>query len=374
MEYDWGVRVLVVNAGSSSVKLRVLGDDDEVADRLDLGPPDDRLAPALDEFVEQAGRIDVAGHRVVHGGERYTGPVLVDDSTRRGLEELNTLAPLHNPPAVAALDALRQLRPELPNVACFDTSFHSQLPPEASRYALPAAWVERWRIRRYGFHGLSCEWATQQAGRMTGRPIADLRLVVCHLGGGASVTAVAGGRSVDTTMGFTPVEGLVMATRSGDVDPGALVWMLRQGLGVDELDRGLEQEAGLLGLSATAPATSDMHALVDMRAKGSAPAASAVEVYLHRLRAKIAAMVAAMDGVDVLIFTGGVGEHSGVVRSDTCRRLRWIGVQIDEIANGRVTDEDTDVTAAGAAVQTLVIHAREDLVIARSSRRLVDQE
>lgn len=365
------MRILVVNAGSSSVKLRIIEDNDEVTAWVDLGPPDNQLPPALDDFVAQVGHVDVAGHRVVHGGDSYTEPVLVDEATRLGLEELNALAPLHNPPALAALDVLRRRRPELPNVACFDTSFHSQLPPEAARYALPAAWVERWRIHRYGFHGLSCEWATQQASRMIGRPIADLRLVVCHLGGGASVTAVAGGLSVDTTMGFTPVEGLVMATRSGDVDPGALVWMLRQGLGVDELDRGLQHESGLLGLSGKALATSDMATLIELRATGSVPAASAVDVYLHRLRAKIAAMVAAMDGVDGLVFTGGVGEHSGVVRSDTCRRLYWMGVQIDETANARAADEDTDLSAAGAPVRTLAIHAREDLVIARSCRRLL---
>lgn len=367
------MRVLVVNAGSSSTKLRIIeerADDATTVDAADLGAPGEDLGERLGEFLHHAGAVDVAGHRVVHGGADFRAPVLVDADVRRRLGELGDLAPLHNPPAIAGIDALVAARPGLANVACFDTSFHLGMPPEATRYALPAAWAQRWPVRRYGFHGLSCEWATRRAAAMLGRPVSQLRLVVCHLGGGASVTAVERGRSVDTTMGFTPLEGLVMATRSGDVDAGALVWMLRRGLDLDELDRGLEHEAGLMGLSGGV--TGDMQVLLARAASGDGAAAGAVAAYLHRLRAKVAAMAAAMGGLDGLVFTGGVGEHAASIRADTCRDLAWIGVSIDEAANAATGDDDVEVSSPGAAVRTLVIHAREDLVVADACRRLMD--
>lgn len=366
------MRVLVVNAGSSSTKLRLIeegADHATTVDAADLGAPGEDLGERVGEFLDHAGAVDVAGHRVVHGGADFRGPVLVDDAVRRRLGELDDLAPLHNPPALAGIDALVAARPAMPNVACFDTSFHLGMPPEAARYALPAAWAQRWPVRRYGFHGLSCEWATRRAAAMLGRPASQLRLVVCHLGGGASVTAVEHGRSVDTTMGFTPLEGLVMATRSGDVDPGALVWMLRRGLDLDELDRGLEHEAGLLGLSGGV--TGDMRVLLQHADASDEAAAGAVAAYLHRLRAKVAAMAAAMGGLDALAFTGGVGEHAPSIRAGTCRALAWAGVAIDEDRNAAAGDDDVELSAPGAAVRTLVIHAREELVVADACRRLM---
>ncbi len=248
--------MLVVNAGSTSVKLRLVEPDDTIGRREDLGPPDSGLEEEVDRFLADAGAVDAVGHRVVHGGPRFHRPVIVDDAMRAELESLSDLAPLHNPPALQAIDALLRAAPGIPSVACFDTAFHSRLPEEARRYALPADWVERWGIRRYGFHGLSCEWSLRRAASILGRDPASLRLAVCHLGGGASVTAVAGGRSVDTTMGFTPTEGLVMATRSGDVDPGAIAWMAERGLSGGELMDGLEHRSGLLGL--TGGRTGDM--------------------------------------------------------------------------------------------------------------------
>jgi acetate kinase len=357
------VRVLVVNAGSQSVKLRVIGDGDEELAATDLGPPDEKLASQLARFLDDAGEVDVAGHRVVHGGELFTEAVIVDDRVRVALEHVSELAPLHDPPAIAALDVVRRTRPAVPSVACFDTAFHAGLPAEARVYAVP----EGWGIRRFGFHGLSCAWATPRAAALLGRPTEQLRLVVCHLGGGASVTAIAGGRSVDTTMGFTPLEGLVMATRSGDVDPGALLWLIEHGHRAESVLDDLEHRSGLWALSGGA--TSDMRELLERRHAGDEPSRLAVAVYVHRLRAKIAAMAAATGGTDAVVFTGGVGEGSAAIRAETVDGLGWMGVAVDERADG---EGDRDVSVSDAAVRTLVIHAREDLQIAAECRRLLE--
>jgi acetate kinase len=364
------VRVLVVNSGSKSVKLRLVDSVDLVPTSADLGSPDEDTIDQLAAFVAAAGAINAVGHRVVHGGSRFTEPVVVTDGVRRDLEALNDLAPLHNPPALAGIDAARRLLPGTPSVACFDTAFHAGLPPASYTYAIPADWVTRWGIRRYGFHGLSCAWAVGRAIAMVPGRNHPLRVVVCHLGGGASVTAVDAGRSVDTTMGFTPLEGLVMATRCGDLDPGALLWALQHGVSDEEASQDLERRSGLLGLSGGL--SSDMRVVLDARARGDEAAAVAVSTYVHRLRAKIAAMAAATAGFDVLVFTGGVGENSATIRSDTCGGLGWMGVAIDEVANEGVREADVDISASGAAVRTLVVHAREELEIAAQCRRLLD--
>jgi acetate kinase len=363
------MRVLVVNAGSRSVKLRLVGDADDVLASTDLGPPDEDVLGHLKDFTSNAGSIDAVGHRVVHGGTTFTEPTVVSEDVRRHLEELNDLAPLHNPPALAGIDAARRLLPDVPSVACFDTAFHAGLPPASSTYALPSDWVTRWGIRRYGFHGLSCAWAVRRAASMLPAAKDPLRLILCHLGGGASVTASSGGRSVDTTMGFTPLEGLVMATRSGDLDPGALLWVMQHGLSADDALDDLERRSGLLGLSGGR--SSDMRVLLEARARGDDAAALAVTVYVHRLRARIAAMAAATGGADALVFTGGVGENSPPIRSETCRELRWMGVALDERANTGADQVDADLSAAGASVRTLVVHAREELEIASQCRRLL---
>lgn len=364
------MRVLVVNAGSTSVKLRLVEPDDGIGGRENLGPPGAGLEDELDRFLSEAGPVEAVGHRIVHGGPRFQHPVLVDDATREELDALGDLAPLHNPPALQAMDALRKAAPGVPTVACFDTSFHARMPEESRRYALPAEWVERWGIRRYGFHGLSCEWSLRRAASMLGRDPGSLRLAVCHLGGGASVTAVAAGRSVDTTMGFTPTEGLVMATRSGDVDPGAVAWVAERGLSGSEIMDGLEHRSGLLGL--TGGRTGDMKDLLDARAAGDPVAAGALAVYLHRLRAEIAAMAASAGGLDALVFTGGVGERGTAIRAETCDALAWMGVAVDPEANrADGGDADADISAGSAAVRTLVIQAREEVVVADHCRRLL---
>jgi acetate kinase len=346
------VRVLVVNAGSSSLKLRLLGSDDELLGARDLAPGDD-VAAALDAL----GEADAAGHRIVHGGERFSAPTVIDDDVVSALEALTALAPLHQPKSLAGLAAVREARPGLPEVACFDTAFHAGLPAAAATYALPAAWRERWPLRRYGFHGLSHAWASRRAG--------PGRVVTCHLGAGASLAAVRDGRSVDTTMGFTPLEGLVMATRSGSVDPGLLLWLLeRTGMTGRELAEALEHDSGLHGIAGTA----DMREVLAASGRGEAGAVLALDVYIHRLRAGIAAMAAALGGLDVLVFTGGVGERAPEIRGRAAEGLGFLGVAVDTERNAAGAEE---ITAVGAAARTLVVEAREDLEIARGVRAAV---
>jgi acetate kinase len=361
------VRTLVVNAGSRSLKLRVVEAEQAVL-TSDLEPEVEGLTNGLREFAGRAGRVDAVGHRVVHGGPHFSRAVVIDDEVRATLATVSELAPLHNPPALAGIDACRQLLPGVPSVACFDTAFHAGLPAEASTYAIPADWTQRWGIRRYGFHGLSCAWCVLQTAELTGLPADRLRLVVCHLGGGASVTAISGGRSVDTTMGFTPLEGLVMATRCGDLDAGALLWVVQHGLTPDTALDDLEHRSGLLGLSGGR--STDPRDLLAARAGGDEQASLAISVYIHRLRAKIGAMAAATSGLDALVFTGGVGENSDTIRAETCAGLDWLGVGISDSAN-RADAGDRDISAAGARVRTLVVHAKEELQIASECERLL---
>ena len=281
------------------------------------------------------------------------------------LRALSDLAPLHQEASIAALCAAMTGIPDLPHVACFDTAFHASIPAAAATYALPAAWRDRWPLRRFGFHGLSHAYATRRAAELLGRPPEELRLVTAHLGAGASLAAVSAGRSVDTTMGFTPLEGLVMATRSGSVDPGLALWLLqRGGLSVDELARGLEHEAGLFGLAGTA----DMRELLAAADAGSDRARLARDVYVHRLRGAIAAMTAAMDGLDALVFTGGVGENAPAIRELAVQGLAFIGLEID---SGRNADGlgDREIGRDGAvSARILVVASREEAEIARGVR------
>jgi acetate kinase len=363
------VRVLVVNAGSSSLKLTLIGGDDATLAQRELAAPratvqEAELRRALDDGL---GDADAVGHRIVHGGERYRDAVLIDAGVEAALRELTELAPLHQPKSLAALDSVSRALPELPAVACFDTAFHATLPLAAATYALPAAWRERWRLRRYGFHGLSHAWVARRAPALLDRPAAGLRIVSCHLGAGASLCAIADGRSIDTTMGFTPLEGLVMATRSGSVDPGLLLWLLeRSGLSERELAAALEHESGLKGLSGSA----DMRELLARADDGDVVACSALDVYLHRLRAAIAAMTAALGGLDALVFTGGVGEHAAAVRARAVEGVGFLGAGIDAVRN-REAAGDAEISGQTATARTLVVTSREDLEIARQVRDLL---
>jgi acetate kinase len=362
------MRVLVVNAGSSSLKLRVLDPDDSVVASLDL-PADQGHADiaAIDEAARGVGGIDAVGHRIVHGGTVFTGAVRIDRGVEAQLRELTDLAPLHQPKSLAALDAVSGLLPDLPAVACFDTAFHAHMPAAAATYAVPVEWRERWGVRRYGFHGLSHAYASRRAAQMLGRPQDGLRVVTCHLGAGASLCAVLDGRSVDTTMGFTPLEGLVMATRSGTVDPGLVLWLLQHaGLAHEELADALERRSGLLALAGT----SDMREVLAAAGDHDADAVIALEVYVQRLRAGVASMAAAMGGLNALVFTGGVGENAPALRELAAEGLAFLGVELDAGRNGTARP-DAEIGTQGAAVRTLVITAREDLEIAREVRQVL---
>jgi acetate kinase len=332
------VRVLTVNAGSSSLKLALVADGRRGADEelpVHEGEVD---ADGLAAFA--AAGFDASSHRLVHGGPRFTAATVVEDDVRAALGELVDLAPLHTRTALRALDAVRALDRERPAVACFDTSFHSSLPVAAHTYAVPWEWIERWGLRRYGFHGLNHGYVARRAAELLGRPLAELRLVSCHLGAGASLCAIVGGRSVDTTMGFTPLDGLVMATRPGLLDPGMLIWLQRHaGMTADELDDALEHRAGLAGLSG---GSGDMRELLAAADGGDARARLAYDVYIHRLRGQLAAMVAAAGRIDALIFTAGVGEHSRRVRADATNGLVALGdAEVLVIAAG----EDLELAA-----------------------------
>jgi acetate kinase len=346
-------RVLTVNAGSSSLKLRLLDHDDSL-----LAEPG-----GLDE-LGSLPEPDAVGHRVVHGGPDFTGPVLIDRDVDRRIRALTELAPLHQPKSIEGIDAVRERLPGLPEVACFDTAFHAGLPAAAATYALPAGWREAYGLRRYGFHGLSHAYASRRAGDLIGADHRRLRIVVCHLGAGASLCAVAGGRSVDTTMGFTPLEGLVMATRSGSVDPGLLTWLQRAaGVCPRDLAEALERRSGLLALSGSA----DMREIL---AREDDAARLALGVYVHRLRAGIAAMAAALGGLDVLAFTGGVGEHAPEVRRRAVEGLGFLGVALDPERNAAIVADGEIGRSFSPGVRVLVVTAREDLEIAAGTRRV----
>jgi acetate kinase len=363
------VQVLVVNPGSSSLKLSVLNPADKVVDARDVPSVEGRAEiEEIERFVARAPAVAAAGVRLVHGGASFRQSTLVDGGVLERLERVADLAPLHNPPALAALGALRRLRPGLPLAACFDTAFFAGLPPAAATYALPRRWIDEWGIRRFGFHGLSHAYASRRAAQLLERPHDQLRLATCHLGAGASLAAVAGGAPVDTTMGFTPLDGLVMATRSGSVDPGVLIWVQRHGgLSLDDVEVALDRESGLLGLSGT---SGDMRQVLETADRGDERAQLALAVYIHRLRAAVAGMAAAMGGLDAIVFTGGVGENSAPVREQTCAALGFLGVTLDPGRNAEKVSTDRDIAADGSHTRVLVVGSREDREIAREVRRL----
>ncbi|MHB8319901.1 MAG: acetate/propionate family kinase [Acidimicrobiales bacterium] len=365
------MRTLVVNAGSSSLKLRVLDDQNTLLFGVDLPAAHGRAdATALADALASCDGIDAVGHRIVHGGTEFTGPVRVDDGVIAKLRALSDLAPLHQPASLAALDMTSKALPGVAAVACFDTAFHAAMPAEAATYALPAEWRRRFGLRRYGFHGLSHSYAARRTATLLARPIEELRIVTCHLGAGASLAAVDRGRSVDTTMGFTPLDGLVMATRAGSLDPGLVLWLEEHvGTPAGELASTFEQRSGLFGLAGTA----DMRAVVDRAKKGDLNARLAFDVYEHRLRAGVAAMVAAMRGMDALVFTGGVGERSSVVREHAVGGLAFLGVHLDEAANAQC-ETDRTISASDSHVPVFVVAAREDLEIARETRAVLTSD
>ncbi len=332
----------------------------------------DAVARLLPEVVRSAGGIEAVGHRVVHGGERFAAPVRIDAEVLSGIEALGALAPLHNPVQARAVRVAQQLFPGVPQVAVFDTAFYARLPLRARTYALPADLAGRHGIRRHGFHGISHAFVARRAAAHLGRPLSELRLVTCHLGGGASITAIDGGRAVETSMGMTPVEGLVMGTRSGDVDPGALVHILRvDDIGAAVLSEILNRRSGLLGLAGTA----DMRDLETRAAEGDEAARLAIEVFCHRLRKYLGAYVAVLGGVDAAVFTAGIGEGSALVRHRAASGLGLLGFGLDDERNrrARVSAERpvAEISSDDSPVRLLVVHTDEALAVAEEVARLL---
>lgn len=384
------MRVLVLNCGSSSVKMALIdpasrqrlfrGQVERIGQeggmegeaRWGDGPETRELLPPGDygtairwlaERLDPALPPDAVGHRVVHGGEAYVGPVIVDDAVAADLERLSRLAPLHNPPNLAGIRAARELFPRLPQVAVFDTAFHASLPERAFRYALPERFYRELGVRRYGFHGLSHRYVAERVAAILGR--ADLRLVSLHLGAGCSAAAIAGGRSLDTSMGMTPLEGLVMGTRCGDLDPAIpLLLQTQAGVSPEAVDRILNHESGLRAL---ADGRQDMREVLAAMRAGDPAACLAFDLFCYRVRKYVGAYAAALGGLDVLAFTAGIGENSAEVRAAVCSELGFLGVRLDPARNRETREDEREIGAADAPVRVLVIPTDEEWVIARDT-------
>ncbi|MDX2096406.1 MAG: acetate kinase [Leptolyngbyaceae cyanobacterium bins.59] len=321
------------------------------------------------QVIQHPGEIGMVGHRVVHGGSEYQQPTRITPAVKEAIDRLAVFAPSHNPVNLEGIEITEQiLGSEIPQVAVFDTAFHRQMPLAATVYPIPYEYFEQ-GIRRYGFHGISHEYCAHRAATLLGRDLASLRLIICHLGNGCSLSAVKGGVSVDTTMGFTPLEGLMMGSRSGSIDPGILIHWLRQGkYSVDDLDRMLNKASGLKGVSGVG---SDLRQIEGAVAKGDPQAILAVDVFIHRLRSCMGSMLASLGGLDALVFTAGIGENSPEVRSTACEGFAFLGLQVDPAKNGR-SSEDQDIATPDSAVRVLVIHTQEDWAIAQACWKLMN--
>ena len=389
--------VLVINSGSSSVKYRlydiasgsavthgVAARIGEVGSYLEIHGTDGGtrrtqqvvathaqalelilaalVRPAPGAPLASLAEIGAVGHRAVHGGDAFVESVQITDDVIAEMERCVPLAPLHNPPNLMGMREARRLLPGVPQVAVFDTAFHQSMPPEAYTYALPGRWRREHHLRRYGFHGTSYRYVCGRAGAMLARPLSELRMVVCHLGNGCSMVAVKHGRAVDTSMGFTPMEGLVMGTRSGDVDPG-IVLHLTRGLQMTaaEVDHLLNQESGLLGLSEV---SNDMRVITERAEAGDEGCRLALDVFTYRARKYVGAYAAAMGGIDTLVFTGGIGENSATVRHMVCTRLAFLGIALDDTANRSACGVEADISGPGASVRVLVVPTDEERMIA----------
>ncbi|HUA45570.1 MAG TPA: acetate kinase [Solirubrobacteraceae bacterium] len=359
--------------GSSAAGLRVNGPGRDGAEEPLPGGTHGTVVARVLELVGEAERDGMhligAGHRVVHGGERFAASVLVDDGVIATVRSLSHLAPLHNPANLAGIEAVREVLPGLPQVAVFDTAFHQTMPPHAFRYAVPDEWYTRYGVRRYGFHGTSHRFVSEQAATLLGRPVDQLRLITAHLGNGCSATAVRDGLSVDTTMGLTPLDGLVMGTRSGDVDPGLIAYLAdRTGMDLGSLTRVLNTESGLRGLSGV---SNDMRAVVAEAADGNERARLALDVFAHRLSKAIAGLVVGLGRLDALVFTGGIGENSPVVRSMVLGQLGFLGLTEDAQANARHGQDTAGRISVAGPVVALVVPTDEELIIARDTARVI---
>ena len=367
-------RIFVVNSGSSSIKYQLIdGATEEAVTRgliERIGEPGSDVADhgagmrrVLDTLGGRGGIVAV-GHRVVHGGSLFDRATVITDEVEAQIAELSALAPLHNPANLLGIRAARLALPNVPHVAVFDTAFHQTLPPAAYTYAIDVTLAEKYGVRRYGFHGTSHKYVSEQAARFLGRPLGELKTIVLHLGNGASVAAIDGGVSVETSMGMTPLEGLVMGTRSGDIDPAALIHLHRQaGLDFDDLDTLLNRRSGLLGLTGNG----DMRDVQEAASRGDEVAEAALAVYRHRVRRYIGAYIAHLGGLDALVFTAGVGENNALLRRKVLAGLEFLGIEVDIDRNSLASKLARYISPAGAPVAVLVIPTNEELEIARQS-------
>ncbi len=396
------MNVLVINAGSSSLKYQLLNPDTQeilakgLCERIgidgkftykptgktavkaaDVAMPthSEAIQTVLNALVDKdngvigsMAEIDAVGHRVVHGGEKFAKSVLITDEVMAAIEECNPLAPLHNPANIIGIRACQKLMPNTPMVAVFDTAFHQTMPPVAYTYALPYEYYEQDKVRRYGFHGTSHKYVAQRAAAMLGKPIEELKLISCHLGNGSSITAINGGKSVDTSMGFTPLAGLPMGTRAGDLDAGILQYLMnKHGMNIDEMLNVLNKKSGVEGISAI---SSDFRDLESAEAQGNQRAELALRVFDYSVKKYIGAYAAAMGGVDAVIFTAGVGENGPETRESACAGLEFLGIKIDP-EKDKVRGKEMDVSADDAKVRVLVIPTNEELMIAMDTAAIV---
>lgn len=397
------MKVLVINAGSSSLKFQLYDMTDESVlakgkvERIGMesailtfepaGKPEVRevreilehttaIRKVLDMLVhrefgvlQSTAEIQAVGHRVVHGGEAFSGSVLVNDEVKRQIKQLFDLAPLHNPAHMLGIQAVEANMPEVPQAVVFDTAFHQTMPPVAYLYPIPMVLYKKHKIRRYGFHGTSHFYVSERTAALLGRPLKELKLITCHIGNGASCTAVLGGQSVDTSMGMTPLEGLMMGTRSGDIDPAIVPYAMGvEDLTLGEVNSMLNKHSGLLAISGIG---SDMREITQAREEGDRNAALAFDMYEYRLRKYIGSYAAAMNGVDAIVFTAGVGENSAPLRAAVCRNLTFLGIRLDEEANERREPGERAITTPDSPVQVFVIPTNEELVIARDTYQLI---
>ena len=324
------------------------------------------LVSGKTQVLSRLTQIDVVGHRVVHGGQEYREATVITPTVKGVIKRLAQFAPLHNPINLEGVGAVERMLPHVPQVAVFDTSFHSELPPAAAVYPGSYEWFER-GIRRYGFHGISHQYCSQRAAQLLGRELESLRLITCHIGNGCSLAAIRAGRSIETTMGFTPLEGLMMGSRSGSVDPGILVYLLRQnGYTADQLDTMLDNDSGLKGISGVSSDMREIRAAID---QGNTRAQLAFDIYVHRLRSFIGAMLATLGGIDALVFAGGVGEHDASLRASACEAFAFLGLHLDTEKNAQSL-ADCDIAAADSSVRVLLIQTQEEWSIAKECWRL----
>ena len=395
------MNILVINCGSSSLKYQVIDSETEqvrakgLCERIGI---DGRLVyqPAGGEkettdipmrthteavravigaltnektgVLKSLDEIDAVGHRLVHGGEAFSGSVIINDEVIKALEQCNELAPLHNPANIIGINACQELMPHISMVGVFDTAFHQTMPPHAYMYGIPYEYYEKYKVRKYGFHGTSHSFVSKRAAQLDGRPYDQLKIIVCHLGNGASVCAVQNGKSVDTSMGLSPLEGLIMGTRSGDIDPSAVEYMAKkEGLDMDGIMEVLNKKSGVYGISGVSSDFRDLEAAAD---EGNERAKLALDMFNYRVAKYIGAYAAAMNGVDIICFTAGLGENNGVMRQDVCSYLEFMGVKIDPEANN-VRGEERLVSAPDSKVKVYVVPTNEELAIARETAALV---